>query len=294
MSDYSHLGPKATAALELSDEERIRYNWSDRWIGYDAAKEIIDYMESLLDFPKVERMPCLLIVGESNYGKSTILKRFLSLHPPDDNPDGSKIIAPVVKVRAPPTPDEGRLYNKILDAIFAAYEVGYHPDKKRQIIFETFGAIGVRMLMLDDISNLLAGTVKKQRPVLNALRDLSSDLKISIVAAGIGTAYTVISTDDQLYSRFKTKDLKSWTNDKIFASLLVSFEKQLALKMPSQLESNEIVKRVLVITNGITGDISFLLKSAAEIAIRTKEEKITLKILDSLENIFLKRERIPQ
>lgn len=291
MSDYSHLGPKATAALELSDKERIRYNWSDRWIGYDAAKEIIEYMEFLLAFPKVERMPCLLIIGESNFGKSTILSRFLALHPPDDNPDGRAIIAPVVVVRAPSVPDEGRLYNRILDAIFAAYKVGDLPDKKRKIIVECFGAIGVRMLVLDDISNLLAGTVNKQRPVLNALRDLSSDLKIPIVAAGLETAHTVISTDAQLYSRFKTKELKSWTNDEIFAKLLTSFEKQLALKMPSQLVSNEIVKRVLVITNGVTGDISFLLKSAAAEAIRTKEERITPKILDSLKDIFLKRER---
>lgn len=291
MSDYSHLGPKAVAALELSDEERIHYNWSDRWIGYDAAKEIIDYMDFLLAFPKVERMPCLLIVGESNYGKSTILKRFLALHPLDDNPDGSTIVAPVVMVRAPSVPDEGRLYNNILDAIFAAYKVGDHPDKKRKIIFETFEAIGVKILILDDISNLLAGTTRKQRPVLNALRNLSSDLKIPIVAAGIGTAYTVISTDAQLYSRFKTRELKPWTNNEILAKLLISFENQLALKKPSQLVSNEIVKRVLVIANGITGDISFLLKSAAAEAIRSKEEKITPEILDSLENIFLKRER---
>lgn len=291
MDDYPHLGPKAVAALELSDEERIHYNWSDRWIGYDGAKEIIDYMEFLLAFPKVERMPCLLIVGESNYGKSTILRRFLALHPPDDNPDGRTITAPVVMARAPSAPDEGRLYNKILDAIFAAYKVGDHPDKKRNIIFETFGAIGVKMLILDDISNLLAGTVKKQSSVLNGLRDLSSDLKIPIVAAGIETAHRVISTDAQLYSRFKPKELKSWTNNEILAKLLISFELQLALKKSSQLVSNEIVKRVLVITNGITGDISFLLKSAAEEAIRSKEEKITPDILDSLANIFQKRER---
>jgi type II secretory pathway predicted ATPase ExeA len=286
MNDYSYLGPKAIAALNLSDEERIRYNWEDKWIGYEAATEIIKYMEFLLAFTKSDRMPCLLIVGESNYGKSSILRRFLNLHPQDDNPDGRTITAPVVLARAPSVPDEGRLFNNILNAIFASYNIGDHPDKKKMKIYEAFNSIGVKMLIIDDISSLMAGTLRKQSPVLNALRNLSSDLKIPIVAAGVGTALNVIRIDEQLKSRFKKRELKVWTNDVSFGKLLKSFELQLALKKPSKLESNEIVKRVLVTSKGVTGDISFLLKSAAEKAIRSGEEKITPKILDSLNGIF--------
>lgn len=288
MDSYIHLGPKAIAALKLSDEERIRYNWSDRWIGYGSAKDIIDYMEFLLAFPKCHRMPCLLIVGESNYGKSSIIRRFLELHPSDDNPDGRTIVAPVVMAGAPSVPDEGRMFNNILDSIFAAYKVSDHPDVKRKILFEAFSAIGVKMLILDDISNLMAGSVVKQRAVLNAVRSLSTDLQIPIVAAGIETANTVIRTDAQLYSRFKSRELKRWTNEESFAKLLKSFEKQLSLKKPSFLESNDIVIRILSMGDGVIGDIAFTLKRAAEVAIRTKEERITPKILDSLKNILNK------
>jgi GTPase SAR1 family protein len=284
--DFSYLGPKATAALDLPDSERIKYNWSDKWIGYGAATEIINYMEFLLDFQKSQRMPCLLITGESNYGKSSIIEHFVGMHPPNDNPDGRTIVAPVVKATAPSTPDEGRLFNNILDAIYAPYKSKDHPDSKRKIIFEAFSEIGVKMLILDDISNLLAGSIVKQRQVLNALRGLSTDLKIPIVAAGVETANTVIRTDAQLYSRFKHRELKSWTNDESFAKLLKSYEKQLALKEPSGLVSNDIVKRVLVLSNGILGNISFLLKKAAEVAILTKKEKITTEILDTLKGIF--------
>ena len=282
ISPYLHLGPKAVSALNLSDEERIRYNWSDKWIGYGAAKGIIEYMEFLLAFPKCQRMPCLLIVGESNYGKSRIIRRFLDLHPSDDNPDGRTIVAPVVMAGAPSVPDEGRLFNNILDSIFAAYKVNDHPDVKRKIIFEAFSAIGGKMLIFDDISNLMAGGVIKQRQVLNAVRSLSTDLQIPIVAAGIETANIVMRTDAQLYSRFKSRELKRWTNEESFAKLLKSFEKQLSLKKPSSLESNDIVIRVLTMGDGVIGNIAFTLKKAAEVAIRTKEERITPHILDSL------------
>lgn len=285
MNPYPHLGPKAIVALDLPDEERIRYNWSDRWIGYGVTKEIVDYMEFLLDFPKTHRMPCLLIVGESNNGKSSIIKRFFALHPPDDNPDGRTIVAPVVVMDAPSVPDEGRLYNNILDSIFAPHKTNDHPDRKLQIILEAFDSIGVKMLVIDEINNLLAGSPVKLRQTLNAIRTLSNKLKIPIVAAGVETALIVIRTDAQLSSRFKKKVLKTWTNDKELARLLKSFEKQLALKNPSMLESNEIAMRVLSMGNGMIGDIAFTLKRAAEVAIRTKEERITPNILDGLAKI---------
>ena len=118
--------------------------------------------------------------------------------------------------------------------------------------------------------------------MLNAVRSLSTDLQIPIVAAGIETANIVMRTDAQLYSRFKSRELKRWTNEESFAKLLKSFEKQLSLKKPSSLESNDIVIRVLTMGDGVIGNIAFTLKKAAEVAIRTKEERITPHILDSL------------
>jgi len=281
---YSHLGPKAIAALDLPDDERIRYNWTDKWIGYSIAREIIDHMEFLLTYPKSNRMPCLLIVGDSNNGKSSIIKRFISLHPTSDNPDGRTIIAPVVFIDAPNVPDEGRLYNNILDAIFAPYKTTDHPDKKRRIILNAFNTIGVKMLIIDDFSNLLAGSMLKQRQVLNAIRGLTNDLKIPVIATGVDTSLVVIQTDPQIRSRFKHKELKRWTADEEFARLLASFEKQFALKKPSKLKSFNTTKRVLALGGNTMGDLAYILKKAAEIAIKSKVERITPQILDSLSN----------
>lgn len=282
VAQYGHLGPKAIAAMELSNEKRISYNWSTRWIGYEKARQLIEHMEFLLSFPREHRMPCLLIVGESNSGKSTIINRFKELHQPSDNPDGRTIIAPVVVAEAPTTPDEGRLYNNILDAIFAPHKANDHPDNKRKILIDAFEAIGVKMLLLDELNNLLAGRIAKRQEVLNALRIMTNDLKMPIVAAGIESSQNVFDSDPQLKNRFKIVELGRWSIGEDLARLLKSFEMQLALKKPSMLATDVIATRVLAHGKGLIGDIASTLKHAAEVAVRSGTEMITPEILDNL------------
>ena len=113
----SHLSPAVRASLELTAEERIQRVRSPRWIGYPMAKRILDRLEDLLTYPQTHRMPGLLLVGETNNGKTMIINRFKRLHPADDNPEGETIHLPVLIVQAPPTPSEGRLYDNIMEKV---------------------------------------------------------------------------------------------------------------------------------------------------------------------------------
>jgi hypothetical protein len=62
-------------------------------------------------------------------------------------------------------------------------------------------AVDVRMLLLDEVHNNLAGTFREQRVVLNTLRYLSNELKISLVCFGVNEAREAISGDVQLARR---------------------------------------------------------------------------------------------
>jgi GTPase SAR1 family protein len=55
-------------------------------------------------------MPHLLIVGDTNAGKTLLANRFVQVHPADDNPAGEAAIVPVLAIQWPPGPDEGRFY----------------------------------------------------------------------------------------------------------------------------------------------------------------------------------------
>jgi hypothetical protein len=87
MSRTDYLNESAKAALALSDQERIDFIRRPRWIGYTKAKEVIAQLENLLTYPKIHRMPNLLLVGETNNGKTVIVNRFHQLHPVINDPD---------------------------------------------------------------------------------------------------------------------------------------------------------------------------------------------------------------
>ena len=82
-------------------------------------------------------------------------------------------------------------------------------------------AVDVQVIVLDEVHNILAGTFREQRVVLNTLRYLSNELKISLVYFGVNEAREAISGDVQLARRFEEFPLPRWTADKEF-ELLVS------------------------------------------------------------------------
>src|SRR3990167_432809 len=94
-----HLNQAAKDALELSTEDRITRILTDRWIGYSQAKEVLASMEDLLSHPRNNRMPSMLIVGDSNNGKTMLAKRFCQLPPAQDNPAGEGVLVPVMYIQ---------------------------------------------------------------------------------------------------------------------------------------------------------------------------------------------------
>jgi Bacterial TniB protein len=122
MSGYFHLSDTARKFIEMPDEDRICHILQPHWIGYPQSKRILEKLQDLFSHPQVDRMPNLLIVGDTNNGKTMIIRRFQHQHPASDNPEGDHIIVPVLLVQAPPVPEEGRLYANILEALNTPYK----------------------------------------------------------------------------------------------------------------------------------------------------------------------------
>ena len=101
MKDYTHLGSEAQAIIGTSAEERITWVLQDRWIGYTKAQDALDRLDRLLHHPRTNRMPNLLLLGHTNNGKTTVIRHFADLHPPDDNPGGDTLHYPVMMIQMP-------------------------------------------------------------------------------------------------------------------------------------------------------------------------------------------------
>jgi hypothetical protein len=285
IDNVDHLTKSAKEALLFSDEERIERIQRSRWIGYTAAEQTIDKLERLLKHPRTDRMPNLLIISDTNNGKTTIVKRFASLHPLNPNIDGDAIILPVLLVEAPPVPDETNLHNAILEELNSPHKKREHPDQKRAQVITISKQIGLRMLIIDEFHNLIAGNSARQRNFRNAIKYLGNKLKMPIVGVGTPEARAAIQTDEQLTNRFTPVILPRWKMGEEFLRLLASFEAMLPLYLPSNLTNTTTALRLLSMSDGLIGEISTILTNAAVAAIETGQEKIVPKLLDSIDYI---------
>ncbi len=279
---YAHLNEQTRKLLDCTDEERINAIKTGYWIPYSRAKEVLQHMEELYDHPRIDRMPNMLIVGASNNGKTQILKRFISQHPPNPNPAGQYAILPVIFVEAPNGPNISEFYDRIFTAINHPFAPRTTIGEKESTLISLLGKVQLKMLLIDEIQHLIAGGQVKQRNFRNALKSLGNILKISIVAAGVEEACNAFNTDPQLSNRFETELLPKWKLDTEYGSLLSTFERRTPLKLASNLQSSEIARKIFYMSEGILGEIHEVIKRAAVYAITHKQEQITLEILDRI------------
>ena len=283
MAKEGHLNAAAREVLDLPAAERINHIRRPRWIGYTRAKQLLDKLDDLLTHPKTHRMPNLLVVGDTNAGKTMLANRFVQLHPADDNPAGEAAIVPVLAIQAPPGPDESRFYNAILEALFAPYNPRERVAQKQVQVLRILKQLGVRMLIIDEVHNVLTGPVTKQRQFLNVLKYLGNDLQIPLVGLGTKEALRAIQADPQLANRFEPAALPPWRLNQDFQMLLASFERALPLRKPSRLADEQMARKLLALSEGSLGELSALLTSAAIYAVQSGGERIDEKVLAAID-----------
>jgi hypothetical protein len=105
-----------------------RVSFPAAWIRYPLANRIAAKLEELLLLPKTHRMPNLLIVGETNNGKTAMLSRFVRQHPPQEGDGEVASSIPVITIEAPPIPDERRFYAEILRQVYAPFRASKPQD----------------------------------------------------------------------------------------------------------------------------------------------------------------------
>ncbi|WP_223669839.1 TniB family NTP-binding protein [Kangiella shandongensis] len=270
---------------KLGAEERIHHIQSGRWIGYERAKNLIAYFNELLNHPKVSRMPNALLVGDTNNGKTMVLDTFVKQHPAREGDDGESVYAPVLAIEAPAKPDVDEFYCSILEKVFAPYKPNDRVSKKKFQVYGLLEELKVRVLVIDEIHNVVAGSEKNKKQFLNVIKGLGNHLKIPIIAAGTAEAFNAIQSDDQLANRFNPCLLPKWKLDKDYLRLLASFEATLPLRKASKLATKQMATKILSLSEGSIGEISTVLTRAAIDSIQSEEEHITLESLNRISYI---------
>lgn len=281
-----HLTEKTRTFVETASiEERIEATRKFKWIGYTNAAQILKKMEDSLNYPKSIRMPNLLIVGDSNNGKTALLTKFDQSHLAYIDEKTDKLINPVLMIQAPPEPDEKRFYNAILEKLFAPTRTSEKIDSRQSRVKNLLKHLEVKAIIIDEIHHVLAGSPSKQRLFLNVLKHLSNELQIPLICAGTKLAFNAIQSDSQLANRFEPRVLPRWTNNTEYKRLLLSFSMVLPLKKESSLVEGSIANKILTYSDGLIGEISKILELSTILAIESGTEHITNSIIENIDYI---------
>lgn len=274
---YPHLiAESREVTIHKNKEDRIEYMESRIWINYPLAQKVILYLNDLLKYPKQDKMPGLLIVGEPHIGKSAVVAQFAKLHPDRSLEDdiGMTKTEKTVIVANMEGGDDRSLYVSILEQLWASFLPTEPVQKLRHQTIRLLRELNVKILILDEIHNLLKGTAIKQRTIMDAIKNLTNSVNIPIVLVGIMDAVTVLN-EAQHVSRFEIVQLPKWSNDKEFAGLLASFERWLPLKKASGLYKVELRKLLYEHSKGNLGHLRRILITCAKYAILNDIEQIT-------------------
>ena len=280
---YKHLNEECQDIVLLNTNERIQYMHKDVLIEYPKIKEIHSLLSQLMDRPKKPRMQNLLIIGESNIGKTSIISSFERKHRSytlEDENEMSITVRPVILALASDNADVKDLYASILEAFWTPYNPADSLVKLRHQVFCLMQECNVKILIIDEIHHFLRGTSKQQRNVMDALKNIGTKLMIPIVGVGLRESSLILTSDPQLSSRFDLIKLSKWGLSKEFRILVQAFERRLPLKKPSNLASRDKATLLHMISQGNLGNLHRLLIECASYAIKKETEEITVEIIN--------------
>lgn len=266
--------------------DRIIELEKNHWVNYPASIQTIRELNQLLEFNRSHRPQSLLLISESNNGKTIIAKRFVAAHPPRviETEEGfEKIVMDVFMVQCPHIPDEKLLYRNILDKLNIVYRASSHAHELLSIVLDAFRRLELRILVLDELQHIFGkASPNKQREFLNLIKYISNEVEISIVGVGTREAFYVINSDPQLANRFNKSVIPKWKFDNTFLSLLATYQAFIKLEKKFALTDPKISRAIYEMGEGLLGEYVRILKLCGRYAIETGEEEITLETLRNI------------
>ena len=273
-TDYSHLTAAAADLLSAPEDKRVRAIKSRRWVLYPRAKQTLDHLNRLINHPRGTRMPSIAIYGDSGMGKTMIMERFRDDNPPGFDPVSGRERTPVLAMEMAGKPGERRFYGELLALLGAPPSPRADIVQMEQAALRLLSAVGLQVLVIDEVHNILAGSHRDQRVVLNTLRFLSNRLQISLVCFGVMDAREAISGDVQLARRFEEFSINRWAANEQFETLVSSILRNTPLRKPTVLTPKSL-RRILQVTEGITANIFHMINGLAADAAQNGQEQIT-------------------
>jgi hypothetical protein len=271
-----HLHQSVKMVINEPTQRRLEFLYERFWIGYPMAEAILGRLNLIMSRPVVGRPEGLLIIGDPFNGKTRLLEYFQSLHPPISSNVTGTLQLPVICIDAPSGARQAYFFDSLCDALHIPASDRRPVSLVHGRITQALRAAGVKVMIIDELHNLISGGDNRRRFILEEMKTFSNALRIALVGAGTRRALSVINDDQQYLSRMPPVMLPPWELDRTFLGLLKALEARMPLREPSNLATDRNISELIyTLSKKSIGHTVNLLLDSTRLALNKGQEKLS-------------------
>lgn len=231
------------------------------WIDFEDARRAVETIVDVAHDEPDERPTCIVLVGQSGMGKTSILReaqRRISADFPDPHDPSEARYTPMLRTVIPSSPTSLKINLTLLkkQGWPITNRIMRIADLK---VVELLRQQQTRMVAIDNVHAMLTASGRARRDTLDAFRFLMSEGNVPMVVAGLDVAADIFSEDVELAYRSIILRLKPWPPGEASQRLIRSLARGMGLVDPERLAEPDIAEFLWRNSMGVTGNFKRLL-----------------------------------
>ena len=270
-----------------------------RTIVHQAFQEVLDKMRLSVETANRPKPEGLLIIGDSDSGKSTLLRYFrgllekeLIMHykqgvnfpEGEEQPLEQNAVKPAFLFSIPSRATVIGVLERALSDNGVPLDRRLTLSQLEDTFYERLRELRTRVILIDEFHDIGGIGYKEQNLILKVLKEMTNNLSIPIIAAGTRAALPILQSDEQIWTRLEAIHLKRFDIDRYFRDFLIAYEQEAGFNLKNRMALNDkkFIGYLHGRTNGLAGQVTQLLGKAYELAIREGIDEITQELLEQV------------